>query len=107
MTIGLGSTWLVKAHNNGSNTIIDSIEFVPTMVDTAGVTGKNGATNAQSDFVVEEIVRHEDGVSNHSWELKLVYANSFVPATSTTIANVITYVETAITAFAGSGELTT
>lgn len=103
MSIGLGQTVVAYAHGDGTNVVLDRVDFIPTMVDTAAVTGVGGAVNAQSNFNVEQVVRNLDGVSRHSWIVKMVLANSFtldnVGTSTATLGTIIANVDTAIEAW--------
>lgn len=91
-----GLTYKIKSAGNSNFTsTAGAADSVPGTLFVALAVGTGTGT---ADIVL---------ATHHSWVLKFVYANTFVPATSTTIANLATWVETAITAFKGAGELTT
>jgi hypothetical protein len=119
MAILQGALWVINAHNDGASAtpIVDTVDMRIEMVDSTLLTGLNGGSAGNYDYIVEQIVSRPFAYTNiadgnakklehHRWVLKFVYANGQVPATSTTIANIATWVSTAITAFKSAAELT-
>ena len=93
-----GALWTVTLTNDGTNRILESVRFTPITHDSS-----LAATTAQ----VEKLILKKDGTgAKHAWVVKISYPSGSIPATSKTLAQIITDCDTAITAAYGSGELT-
>jgi len=95
-----GALWTVELHNDGTR-ILDSVTFKPTTYAAADL--------AASTAKVEKVIKTNDGVGisghTHSWKVKLSWIAADIPANSTTLTNIISACETAISVAYGSAEL--